>query len=463
MEKKKLVWIAIAVAAAIIISFITPPEGLGLASMRFMGVFVAMIIILVAQALPDWVVALFVLGAAILFHIDKISAVLAPLGQPIIWLVFGVLALAVGIGNSGLMRRIAYKILTLFPTSYKGTVLSMITTSAVLSPLISSSLAKASILAPVATSITEGCGLKERSRGALGIFIASFIPAYYFGNVFISGSANVGVMMGLMKGVTLDYLGWMTAASIFGITMLVGTYIFCMTYCKPKAGEMGDLSPEIVKQRLVDLGPMGFKEKYALVIIVLALTAWIFASKIGVDAGTVAIIAVALLAAVGLFTKEDLAKVPWTLILFIGMLLSIASAMSSLGVSAWLSKILGPVLSPMMGSPWVFIPLLCILVFLMRFVIVSNLANIAILLAIFGPLMEPAGMSMFVLIFVAFNCGSMWNVAYQNPLPLAALAAGGGKYVTFNEFRYGSYAYMIMCVVAMMASIPLWKAMGFIW
>ena len=114
--------------------------------MRFMGIFVGMIILLISQALPDWIVALFVLVLLVVLRVDDLAKVISPLGQPTVWLVFGVLAMAAGIGNSGVIKRIAYKMLTLFPTTYRGTVLSMITTSVVLSPMISSVLAKASLL-----------------------------------------------------------------------------------------------------------------------------------------------------------------------------------------------------------------------------------------------------------------------------------------------------------------------------
>lgn len=462
MDKNKTIWIAIAVIVAAIISILTPPEGMETASMRFMGIFVGMIILLVSQALADWIVALIVLGLMIALHVDDVTNVIVPLGQPTLWLIFGVLAMAAGIGNSGIIRRIAYKMLTLFPTTYHGTILSMISTSVVLSPMISSSTAKATMLAPIATSLTESCGLKERSRGALGILIASFIPAYYFGNCFISGSANVGIMMGFMSDVKLDYIGWLSATAVWGITLLIGTYIFCMTFCKPKAGEMSEISSEIIKGRLAEMGPMNSKEKYALGVLFLALLGWISSTWHGIDAGTVAVISVALLAIGGLFTAQDLGKVPWTLILFIGMLFSVAYEMNATGVGAWLAKLLGPVLAPMLGTPWVFIPALCIITYLVRFVIVSNLANLAIMTAIFGPLMASANMSTFVLAFVVFTCGAMWNVRYQHVMPLTALAASGEKYVTFNEFRYGSFAYMIMCIVGMTASIPVWQLMGLI-
>jgi DASS family divalent anion:Na+ symporter len=137
-----------------------------------------------------------------------------------------------------------------------------------------------------------------------------------------------------------------------------------------------------------------------------------------------------------------------------------AAEMSSLFVSDWLSSILGPVLSPLMSSPWIFIPVLCLLTYAMRYVIVSATANLAVMVAIFGPVMLARDMSLFPLVFVVYTCGGLWNVAYQNPMPLAALAASGGKFVTFNEFRFGSYAYCIASLIGMTACVPVWVYLG---
>jgi DASS family divalent anion:Na+ symporter len=269
-------------------------------------------------------------------------------------------------------------------------------------------------------------------------------------------------MMGFIQGDKPDYLGWMIASSVWGIVLLIGTYVFCTTFCKPKAGEMNEISPDIIKNRLKELGPMTSKEKGAIAVLVFAMVMWITTTWHGIDAGTVAVLALAFLAIGGLFTVQDVAKLPWPLMLFIATLLTMATQMSSQGVSIFIAKSLSPILSPLMASPWIFIPILCIITYLIRFVVISATANLAIMAAIFGPVMVAEGWGLFVLAFVVYNCGSMWNVPYQNPLPLGALAAAGGKYVTFKEFRYASVAFMIMCLIGMTASIPLWKMLGMI-
>ena len=59
-----------------------------------------------------------------------------------LWLVIMVFALSVGIANSGLLTRIALKMLSLFPATYKGAVTALMATSVVLGPLVPSLSAK---------------------------------------------------------------------------------------------------------------------------------------------------------------------------------------------------------------------------------------------------------------------------------------------------------------------------------
>jgi len=102
--------------------------------------------------------------------------------------------------------------------------------------------------------------------------------------------------------------------------------------------------------------------------------------------------------AAGLLTAPEAnAKGQWTLVVFIGGILSIAKFMNTTGVSAWLASLLGPIFAPIMSSPYIFVPCLCIITFALRYVIVSQTCMLTMMIAIFGPLMEAHGMSMFIM------------------------------------------------------------------
>ena len=81
--------------------------------------------------------------------------------------------------------------------------------------------------------------------------------------------------------------------------------------------------------------------------------------------------------------------------------------------------------------------------------------------AIFGPLAEQAGISMFVVVFVEWLCGSYWNTNYTNPSVLGFIKMTGDKCVDYPCAQKASYAYMVMSLIAMTASVPLWQMIGY--
>ena len=461
---KRVIILVLTLVVAFVIGTMSPPhEAMNQASMRFLGIFVAMLIMLISRVIEDWVASFFVLVALIVFKVAELNVVLAPFGQSTIWLMIGVLAMATGISNSGLLKRIATKILTLFPATYKGMILAMMSSGVAITPLVSSVIGKGTLMAPVATTVSEQAGLQPGGRAALGLFSATFFTSYIAGSAFLSGSGYPAFLLGLMPGVKMAWMDWFVASSVWFLFILLGTYIFCMTYCKPKPGEMVELDPELFKARYAELGPITNNEKYAVVVVLITLTLWITQSIHGIDAGTVAVLAVAAFGAYGLLPVKDfVARTPWPLVVFVGMLLSASSFITSLGVGKWIAFMLGPILAPVLSSPWIFIPVLCITVFLLRFVIISMLAMLAIIFAIFGPLVGDAGISMYVLLFSGFMCCNVWNTKYQASVILPVWAAGGGKYVPYEMFSKSSIAYMVMCIVGLTASIPLWQMLGLI-
>ena len=64
--------------------------------------------------------------------------------------------------------------------------------------------------------------------------------------------------------------------------------------------------------------------------------------------------------------------------------------------------------------------------------------------------------------FVCFISGNTWNTPFQAPFVVASVQVAGGKYVTFDEVKKTSILFMILNLIGMVASIPLWQALGLI-
>ena len=455
---------------------------LSAASFVYAGVFLAVIVLLLTGALADWVV---VLGASSLMILtDAVFRKVGIMTEPVftmpglfgafsgstVWLVIMVFALSAGIGKSGLLNRIAIAILSVFPPSYTGAVVAMMCTGTVLSPLIPSVNAKVNILIPFATSTTEEMGIKPRSKGALGLFTACYLPAYLGGNAFLTGSVYVSVICGFItsyaaalgvEGASFNFVSWLVAASVWFVVLLAGTFLFCAVLCRP--AEKVEFSKTFFKDRLKEMGAMRRDEKIAAEVLVIALLLWSTSSFHGMDTAMIGWAAICVMCATGLLAPSDFnTKIPWSLVVFIGSLLGMANYMSTLGWSDAIAGVLGPILAPLVASPWIFVPFICIFTYLLRFLIIEQNTALVVVMAIFGGLMHAAGMNLYVIIFTEFMSSMCWTVPYMNPFAMATLGVAGGKYVTFPEMRRASILYMAINLVGCTASIPLWYALGFL-
>lgn len=455
---------------------------LSAASFVYAGVFLAVIVLLLTGALADWVV---VLGASSLMILtDAVFRKVGIMTEPVftmpglfgafsgstVWLVIMVFALSAGIGKSGLLNRIAIAILSVFPSTYTGAVVAMMCTGTVLSPLIPSVNAKVNILIPFATSTTEEMGIKPRSKGALGLFTACYLPAYLGGNAFLTGSVYVSVICGFItsyaaalgvEGASFNFVSWLVAASVWFVVLLAGTFLFCAVLCRP--AEKVEFSKTFFKDRLKEMGAMRRDEKIAAAVLVIALLLWSTSSFHGMDTAMIGWAAICVMCATGLLAPSDFnTKIPWSLVVFIGSLLGMANYMSTLGWSDAIAGVLGPILAPLVASPWIFVPFICIFTYLLRFLIIEQNTALVVVMAIFGGLMHAAGMNLYVIIFTEFMSSMCWTVPYMNPFAMATLGVAGGKYVTFPEMRRASILYMAINLVGCTASIPLWYALGFL-
>ena len=487
MDKKKLglygslVLIVLFYILALTMQF---PEGgkLSPASMVYAGVFLSVILLLLTNALADWVV---VMGAsALLILSDAVFRKAGVYADPVfttgglfgafsgstVWLIIMVFALSAGISKSGLLNRIAVLILSKFPPTYNGSVLAMMLTGTVLSPLIPSVNAKVNILIPFATSTTEAMKIEPRSKGALGLFSACYMPAYLGGNAFITGSVYASVICGFVtsyaeslgaEGATFNFGSWFIAASIWFVVLLVGTYIFSAIICRPS--QKIEFSKTFFKDKLTEMGPMKRDEKIAMWILIIALALWSTSSIHGMDTGMIGWAAICVMCATGLLEPADInKKVPWSLIIFIGSLLGMANYMSSLGWSDTIAAVLGPVLSPLVANKFIFVAFLCIFTYALRFLIIEQNTALVVVMAIFGGLMKAAGINIYVIIFVEFMSSMCWTVPYMNPFAMATLGVAGGKYVTFKEMQKASFAYMFINLIGCLLSVPLWYGLGFL-
>lgn len=459
--KKSLIVLVIAVTAMLLIAFLPPETAeMSRAAWKYLGCFAFMLITMIGQAFPDWACVLAAMGLIVAMGAGTVANVTSSFASSTLWLIIGVFIMSIGINNSGIMKRIALWVLIKFPGTYIAQVAAMLLAGIITTPMIPSAFAKTSIMAPFTAQVSEALTLKPNSNPALGLWYANFICTYSLGNAFLSGSAFVALMIGYI-GNSFTWGEWFSTTWVWYIVNIALVFVFCAFFCKPKSkGEEGNV--EFLKEQYAALGPVSKKEKQASVIIICALVMWITQKIHGIDAGMVALVADVAFVACGLITAPEAnAKGQWTLVCFIGGVLSIAGMMNTNGVGNWIAGILGPIAAPFMSNPFVFVLFLIISTYLLRYIIVSQTCCLTVYIGLFAPLCAAAGINNFVVVFVVYMSSMLWNSAYMNPSVAGFVRMAGEKYVPYSLAAKGSYFWMFQNLAAMLLSVPVWMQLGF--
>lgn len=457
--KRTILGVVIGLIVLLAIAYL-PPESelMTRQAWQYLGCFAFMLVAMISRALPDWASVLITMVLLVALKVGKVGDVTSQFASSTVWLCIGVFIMSIGVNNSGIMKRLALWILTKFPGTYAGQVTAMMLAGVITTPIIPSSSAKSSMMAPVINQTCEAVGIEKNSKQALGLWFANFMGTNQLGMGFVSGSVYVALMLGFI-GESISWGRWFSLAVVWYVVCIVLTYLFCRIACKPTQAQK-EGSVEFIKEQYKALGKFTTKEKQGVIIVAIALVLWLTQSLHGIDAGMVAILADVAFVACGLITAPEVgAKGMWTITLFVGGVLSIAGLMATLGVSTWIASILGPVLAPILSSPYVFIPCLVILTYILRLVIVSQSCCMAVVVAIFGPLLPEYGISMFVLVFASWVSGTCWNTSYQNPAT-TGLISMANRALDFSTAQKGSYAFCVMNLIGMICSIPLWQLLG---
>lgn len=451
------------IIAGLVIGGMTPPTGLEPASMRFLGIFACFVIYLLTEVVPAYALALLLCSSFVIFKVAPFATAFGQFSSDTLMLLVGALGIGAGISKSGLLNRLTLNIMKLFPGSYRGQILAFLITGTIVAPLIPSSLAKLAIAAPFGKAVANQLGFNKESKGAAGIFSAVWIA---FGNaapVFLSGSVWCYLILGLVPSPQKEQFSWghwFAAAWPWGAVVLIGTYLAIMLLYKPD--QEINLPGDYFKTALMQLGPMTWNEKVAATIMIIAVILWMTERVHGISASLVALCALGFMLAFRILEAQDLkVRIPWDMLLFIGSILNLAALFTPLKIDQWLGTVTAPYLEPMTANIVMFVAGISILVYLVRFVVLSQMATFTVFSVVLIPYALEAGFNPWIVPFTVLVSTFTWNLYFQNTTFLAALSASGDM-TTHRQMIKMSIAYMIISTLGLLACIPVWKIIGMI-
>lgn len=457
---KRLIGLIAGAVLIIVLTVMTPAKGLSHEAMVALAWLGAAIIWMICDTLPDYVAMLAMCTGWVIFKAAPTATAFATFSNNTWFLLVGALGIGAAANKSGLLKRITLLMLKVFPATHKGQYYGLIASGLVVGPLIPSTTAKGAVLGTIAGSISDTLGYKRGTRASAGIFAAFLIGTVVSAPLFLSSSIISYSALALMpEGYSVSWGQWFLYALPWNVLVIVAMTIIGRLMYKPEV--QVSFSKSEVQKMYEDLGPMKKDEKITLAVLVFCLVLWMLERAIGVNAAQTACIGVCILIGVGIYGRQEFRSlIAWDSIIFIGCIISVANVFSLVGINDFISTLFAPIVTPLVQNIWIFIPVYCIAMYLMRFVVASWIGAMTIATVILLPFTSPLGIHPFVITFIGYVSVMTWNTLYQSAPYIACQVSTGNDLGKHSMMRPFSYVYMVLAILGCYACVPLWRVLG---
>ena len=521
-EAKRRIKLGCAAAGALVAAVLIatcPIPGLSYQATAVLGILIMAIVWWITGVLPEFVTAVIMAVLFVVVAGISVSATFSTFASSTWWLLLSAFTLGVGMKTSGLMRRIALAIVRKFPRTFRCQVIAQLVTGTVLGPLIPSLAVKGAMLAPLAMSIGDELGYERQGKRATGLFAAMLVGIRTVAPTIVSASVTGYALMATLPADVQEQFNmasWFVAALPWLVVVLALNYFLIMgmygrgeasacdavedspsgTVGAPGnaqslnqsslrygtrfvgAAECADSRRDEAESSAAEssrggtnesdskpipdgLGPLSAVEKRMLAIILVTVVLWATEPFHRISA-----MAVGLAALVFMFVLKVIdvpafkSGVNWTSLLFIGIALGLGSVFAEAGLNDWVMQTCGPAFQALAGNSYLLVLGIGVITVVLRFLIVSEVAYLNLLMAFLVPMAASVGVNPWVLGFSAYALVIAWFAKYQSPIYLAAFYAVDGKMAKHSELAKYCGVYLATCLAGLVVCVPYWQWMG---
>ncbi|MDA0678822.1 MAG: DASS family sodium-coupled anion symporter [Proteobacteria bacterium] len=386
------------------------------------------------EAIPVPVTALLPLVIFDPLGILSIRDAAAPYANPTIYLYLGGFIMALTLERWSLHRRIALAIVSRTGTDGRRLIGGFMLVCATLSMWMTNT-STTMMLLPIVLSVTvvirdniPDLSEKTRNNFQIAMLLGLAYSASIGGLATLIGTPPNALLMGFMAdnyGIEISFARWMLVGIPVSFIMLPIAWIGLTRFLFPCDIPSSAAVRAHLRELKAELGPMSIAEKRVAIAFGCLVAAWMFRQPVtealgisGVsDTGIVLTIALLLFLLPSgdssnprLAVWEDMARLPWGVLVLFGGGLSLATAVSDSGLALWLGEQLAPL--SVWGTAVLVVAAVTLVIFLTE--LTSNLATTATLLPVMGAIAIQAGVPPIVLtvpITIAASCAFMLPVA----------------------------------------------------
>jgi DASS family divalent anion:Na+ symporter len=415
--------------------------------------------------------AVAIIGATVgvLVGVVSFADVTKSTGTDLVWLVMLAFFISRGVIKTGLGRRIALLFMRMLGKRTVGLGYGLILTELIISPAMPSITARAGgVMLPITRAIAEVLGShpdRPETRGKVGgyLILCAFHANIVAAGMFVTAMAGnpLTVKLAAVQGVSISWLDWAVAASLPGLLCLAIIPLAMLWIAPPQVRSTPDATA-LAQRELLAMGSISAKEIIMAVIFVGLLVLWIFGEDLAIGATLAAALGVSLLFITGVLTWQDALneKSAWDTLIWIGLLIMLASKLNEYGMVSWFGKEVGAHLA---GFPRLAVYMLvAVIYFYIHYFFASATAHISALFPLSMALMVAAGIPPFT---AAIALGILSNI--NGCLTQYGIGSGpvmfGAGYVPQALWWKAGFLMSIIYMVVWLVIGPLWwKLLGHI-
>ena len=438
-------------------SFTLSPQG-----KAAIGLFLLAGIWWVFEVIPIGVTAIAIGVFQALFLIRPAKDAFRDFMDPSVMFIFGSIVIGLAFTQSGLTRRIAYKMLSVVGENTRMILLGCLIVTAALAHLMAHT-AVAATMFPILLAIYAlyGEGDKKTNFGK-SLFIGMAYAAGAGSIVTFLGAARGPAAAGMYTEFTGQEIGFFELTSymfVIGWLMVFAIWFYLITFMKPEKDSIPGLKKTV--KRLSDgLGPMTIQEKTVLgivlgVVLLMSLKGVVpFLQPI--DRAALMLLSTLLFFILGILSVKNLEEIPWNIILLFSGAMSIGFCLWQTGAAEWMAV---QWLGLLQGAHWfVFVMGIAAFVLIMTNFIM-NVAAIAIVLPVALVIAKYMGVAPDVVMYASLVTAGMPFLLLIGAAP-NAIAYDSKQFSTGEFFKHGVPMSILLMVVLSLAVTVLWPLLG---
>ncbi len=432
---------------AVLVYFMLP-EAMGELPRRSVAIFIIAAMWWATEAIPLYATSLCLIGLQVLLLAEhggfapegdlSFQQFFAPFASPVIILFMGGFLLASAVTKHGLDRAIAARVLSRFTSGPLLLIYGVMGITAFFSMWMSNTATSAMMVAIVAPLLKGISDEEGGHRFATAIVLAVPLGANIGGIGTPIGSPPNAVALAALRGAGFEmtFLQWMLVGVPLLVLLLAVAGLLLFKLMPPAGG--------LVLPRLRERAAVPWRGKVTLGILMLTIVLWLTGGWTGIPDAVVALIAAALLTALGMLSRSDVDSIDWNILILMWGGLALGNAMTLTGLVDVITEL---PLAELRGF-WLSLAVVILAVGLSTFMSNTAAANLIIPIA----MAIGATQALQLALLTALACS--FAMALPISTPPNAIAFATGRLPAATLLRVGGLI-SIVCIIVLLAGYQI--------